>query len=147
MTLSLINLGKLMPFLLTALAAAGAGAVLTFSVAQRGDTVNNFDSVGGDVIVQSPAEVSAVEICEDPATRVALVPAPTGHSNPNAEQYRATLENAEARYDLTWQVDGTVVAVEILRGSEAIAYAEQIGEPFWDCIERKDVARVEGGNP
>lgn len=109
-------------------------------------TANKGVEVRGDhnqtnVIIASPA-VTAATICGYPETEVALVTSVAGDRH-----YQAKFEAAAVRYDLTWQRDGTVVAVEELRGQDFDARVEQIGPAFWQaCVADQDVREVQGGH-
>jgi len=61
----------------------------------------------------------------------------------NQPEYHAKVELADARYDLTWQVGGSVVAVEELRGKDFVAWAGQADSKFWACVNAKPANRVE----
>ena len=82
-----------------------------------------------DPIAKAPMQRDvAVGICQDTKTQITYVTTAQGG------YYEASYDTPEIRYDLTWQRDGTTVAVEKLQGSQASLWAEQIGADFWNCV-------------
>ena len=83
----------------------------------------------------SPAEGEvAVSICRKPETTVVFVKTPQG------QHYEAKYEVlGTIRYDLTWQVEGTSIAIEELKGREFDFWAEQMTPEFQACLATKIV--------
>ena len=89
-------------------------------------------TIGGDnnapITAFPPDHEVAIGACQDPKTQITYVTTAFGG------YYEATYDSPTIRYDLTWQRDGTTVAVESLQGGQGKLWAEQIGPDFWNCV-------------
>ena len=123
-------------------AAAGGGLLLAAGSFVggifAGEQAEPVDRIG--IAGTGPDQVTALDICERPETEVFLV---TGIGG--GQRYEAKYETPEVRYDMTWQPDGAVVAVEELRGAAFEVRPEQIGPDFQACIDGKNVIPIEEG--
>ncbi len=90
-----------------------------------------------DPTARSP-QFGAVQICEKPETKVFLV------QQHGIKHWQAQYENDSVRYDLTWQIDGNVIAVEELRtgDSQVVPSVETMSDEFQACVARKNVTEV-----
>jgi len=88
----------------------------------------------------SPSGISIEDICDKPETLIRLV------NTENGPQFQARYETSDIRYDLTWQPDGNVVAVEQLDGAVFVASVQQATPGFWACVERKGYEVISGSN-
>ena len=87
----------------------------------------------------SPSGVSIEELCEDQRTFFKLI------TTENGPQFQGVHDTPAVRYDLTWQPDGTVAAVEQLKGADFVASTQQITPAFLACVERKGYQVVPRG--
>lgn len=86
--------------------------------------------------------ITAASICQKPETQVYRVTDPAS----GEQHFQARYEDASVRYDLTWQVDPSVVAVEELRGASFTPWVEQWSPEMSNCLRTKTIEDVEGGH-
>lgn len=94
------------------------------------------DTTPTPMAAQAPADsLNAVQVCQNANTQVSLV---TDSITSQAKHFAAKLDVPdEARYDLTWQQGGTVIAVEKLKDGKTTPWTEQIDQKFNDCLATK----------
>ena len=111
-----------------------AALVVAVLVMGGGELINHevVQPVAHEVGLAADSHAIALEYCKNPATKLYLVES-TGGSH-----YEAVYDSTSVRYDFTWQVGGTTVAVERTEGRTFDAWAEQIDTDFWECVSGRN---------
>lgn len=130
-------MNDLMKFASVALVSLVVGAAVAVGLVEP--AVDN-NPITGD----GTGQLSAVEICEKPATEVFLV---TDIAS-GEKQYQAKNVTPSVRYDLTWQAENpeAIAIEETYTGGDFRPRADLYSAEFEQCLAGKNIVPVQGSH-